>query len=65
MFPALYYLWLHSYKEFYMEITMENYYDNLKAHGYTEDDLPMLSSKGSQQYSDAMSNFDDSWEPFG
>lgn len=49
-------------KEFYMEITMENYYDNLKAHGYTEDDLPMLSSKGSQQYSDAMSNFDDSWE---
>ena len=45
-----------------MEITMENYYDNLKAHGYTEDDLPMLSNKSSQQYSDAMSNFDDSWE---
>ena len=45
-----------------MEITDENYYDNLKAHGYTEADLPMLSDKSSQQYADAMANFDSSWK---
>ena len=43
-----------------MEITNENYYDNLKAHGYTEADLPVLSDRSSQQYADVMANFDNS-----
>lgn len=43
------------------EITDDNYYDNLKAHGYTEKDLPRLETEGCEQYIEAMKNFDASW----